>query len=82
MVYCLFIKGTGATFCWILSHCGLTFSEWSDRAAKRGAITNMQSVVLGVSFSSKQMCNIIESYVETIRIQSICHFFLSSFEQR
>ena len=77
MVCCLFIKGTGVAFCWIPSHCGLTFSEWSDRAAKRGAINNMQSVVLGVSFSSKQMCNIIESYVETIRIQSICHFSLS-----
>ena len=37
----------------------------------------MQSVVLGVSFSAKQMYNIIESYVETIRIQSICHFFIS-----
>ena len=75
MVYCLFIKSAGVIFCWIPSHCGLTFSEWVDRAAKRGAINNMQSVV------SKQMCNIIESYVETIRIQSICHFFFSSSEQ-
>ena len=41
-VHCFLIKGTGVTFCWIRSHCGLTFNEWADRAAKRGAINNMQ----------------------------------------
>ena len=41
LVHCLLIKGTGVTFCWIPSHCGTTFNEWVDRAAKRGAINNM-----------------------------------------
>ena len=34
LVLRLLIKGTGATFCWIPSHCGLIFNEWADRAAK------------------------------------------------
>ncbi len=61
MVHCLLIKDTGATFCWIPSHCGLTFNEWVDRAAKRGTISNMQPTMLDVPLSSKEMCNIIEN---------------------
>ena len=43
------------------SHCGLTFNEWVDRAAKRGTISNMQPTMLDVPLSSKEMCNIIEN---------------------
>ena len=41
LVHCLNITGTVVTFCWIPSHCGLTFNERADRAAKREAINNM-----------------------------------------
>ena len=62
LVHCLNITGTGVTFCWIPSHCGLTFNEWrADRPAKRAAINNMQSAILDVPLSSKEMCNIIEN---------------------
>ena len=39
----------------------ITFNEWADRAIKRGAINNMQSTILDVPLSSKEMCNIIEN---------------------
>ena len=41
----LLIKGSGVTFCSIPSHCGLTFDDCADRAAKRGAIDSIQSTV-------------------------------------
>ena len=54
-VHCLLTKGTGVIFCWIPSHCGLTFNErWADRAAKQEAINNMQSTILDVPLSSKE----------------------------
>ena len=63
LVHCLLIKCTGVTFCWIPSHCGLNFNEWADRAANRGAINTltMQSTLLDIPLSSKEMCNIIEN---------------------
>ena len=60
-IHCLLIKDAGVTFCWIPSHCGLTFNEWVDRAAKRGAVNNMQPTILDVPLPSKEMCNIIEN---------------------
>ena len=58
LVHCLLKKGAGVTFCWIPSHCELTFH---DRAVKRGAINTRQSAILDVPLSSKEMCNIIEN---------------------
>ena len=78
LVHCLLIKGTGVTFCWIPSHCGLTFNEQTDRAAKRGAINNMQSTILDIPLSSKEMCNIIENDVWKLW-DLVDQLFLSSF---
>ena len=63
LVHCLFIKGTGVTFCWTPSHCGLTFNERAERATKQRAINNVQSTVLDVPLSPEEMCNIIENDV-------------------
>ena len=63
LVHRLFIKGTGVTFCWTPSHCGLTFNERAERATKQRAINNVQSTVLDVPLSPEEMCNIIENDV-------------------
>ena len=77
LIHHLLVKGTGVTFCWSPSHCGLTFNEQTDRAAKLGAI-NMQSTVLDIPLSSKEMYNIIENDVWKLW-DLVDQLFLSSF---
>ena len=55
LVHCLLIKGTDVTFCLISLHCGLTFNECADRAAKQRAMNNMQSTITDVPLSSKDV---------------------------
>ena len=38
LIHCIRTKGTGLTFCWIPSHCGLYWNEEVDRLAKNGAL--------------------------------------------
>jgi len=71
LVHCLLIKGTDATFCWILSPCGLTDNECADRAAKREAVNNNRySVVF-----RRDVQHYWKWCVKTIRIQSISILF-------
>ena len=55
LVRCLLIEGTDSF------HCGLTFNELADRAAKQGAIYKTQSELLDVPLSSQEMYYIIEN---------------------
>ena len=60
-VHCLLTKVQVSLSVGFLHKCGLTFNEYADRAAKRGAINNTQSTILDFPLVSKQMCNSIEN---------------------
>ena len=42
------------------SHCGITFEEQADRAAKRGAVNSHHFIVLNILLSSKEARSILE----------------------
>ena len=41
LIHCIMYKGIGTEFCWVPSHCGLSWNEVSDKLAKQAAMKNM-----------------------------------------
>ena len=56
-------KGTGIEFCWVPSHCGLSWNEISDNLAKQGAMKNMSEISNNLLLSSHEINSLLKKTV-------------------
>ena len=59
LIHCIISRSIGIEFCWVPSHCGLYWTETSDKLAKQGAMKNIAEI----SYNNLQL-----SYYEIVSI--------------
>ena len=71
-INCIMSRVTGIEFCWP-SHCGLYWSQISDKLAKQGAMKNMSEILYNnLLLSSHEITSILEKtvYKEILKTES------------